>query len=57
VEPSDSSKAAIGAAAQQLIAAIDAKNVEDLERAGGEVEQACEQCHSQFWYPGDSRPK
>jgi hypothetical protein len=45
------------AAAQQLIAAIDAKNVEDLERAGGEVEQACEQCHSQFWYPGDSRPK
>lgn len=45
------------AAAQQLIAAIDARNVEDLERAGGEVEQACEQCHTQFWYPGDSRPK
>jgi hypothetical protein len=40
-----------------LIAAIDTKNVEALEQAGGEVEQACEQCHSQFWYPGDNRPK
>lgn len=44
-------------AAQSLIDAIDAKNVDQLEQAGGEVEQACEQCHSQFWYPGDSRPK
>lgn len=44
-------------AAQGLIAAIDTKNVEALEQAGGEVEQACEQCHSQFWYPGDNRPK
>lgn len=45
------------AAAQGLIAAINAKNVDALEQAGGEVEQACEQCHSQFWYPGDNRPK
>ena len=44
-------------AAQALLVAIDAKNVEELEKAGGEVEQACEQCHSQFWYPGDARPK
>ncbi|MGZ0079504.1 cytochrome c [Methylomonas sp. YC3] len=44
-------------AAQGLLVAIDAKNVEELEKAGGEVEQACEQCHSQFWYPGDARPK
>ncbi|MDX8130436.1 cytochrome c [Methylomonas sp. OY6] len=44
-------------AAQSLLVAIDAKNVEELEKAGGEVEQACEQCHSQFWYPGDARPK
>ncbi len=43
--------------AQGLLVAIDAKNVEELEIAGGEVEQACEQCHSQFWYPGDVRPK
>ncbi len=44
-------------AAQLLIAAIEQKNVEELERAGGEVERACEQCHSQFWYPGDKRPE
>jgi len=44
-------------AAQGLLTAIAAKNVEALENAGGVVEQACEQCHSQFWYPGDSRPK
>jgi len=44
-------------AAQGLLLAIEAKNVEELEKAGGEVEQACEQCHSQFWYPGDARPK
>lgn len=39
-----------------LIAAIDAKDVGALEKAGGLVEHACEQCHSQFWYPGDKRP-
>lgn len=44
-------------AALGLIRAIDAKNADELEKAGGEVEHACEQCHSQFWYPGDQRPK
>ncbi|WP_157197887.1 MULTISPECIES: cytochrome c [Methylomonas] len=44
-------------AALGLIRAIDAKNADALEKAGGEVEHACEQCHSQFWYPGDNRPK
>ena len=44
-------------AAQGLLVAIDAKNVQELEDAGGRVEQACEQCHSQFWYPGDNKPK
>lgn len=39
------------------IAAIDAKNVDELEKAGGIVDQACEQCHTQFWYPNDKRPK
>ncbi|WNB74440.1 cytochrome c [Methylomonas koyamae] len=44
-------------ASRQLLAAIDQQNADELERAGGVVEQACEQCHSQFWYPGDKRPK
>jgi cytochrome c556 len=44
-------------AMQQVIAAIDKKDVEEFEKAGGLVEHACEQCHSQFWYPNDQRPK
>jgi cytochrome c556 len=44
-------------AVQQVIAAIDKKDVEAFEQADGLVEQACEQCHSQFWYPGDQRPQ
>ncbi|GGY71722.1 hypothetical protein GCM10011613_15730 [Cellvibrio zantedeschiae] len=38
------------------ITAIDAKDVDALESVGGAIEHACEQCHSQFWYPGDKRP-
>jgi hypothetical protein len=36
--------------------AIEVKNVDRLEEAGGIIEHACEGCHSQFWYPGDERP-
>jgi cytochrome c556 len=43
-------------AAAEVIAAIDARDVDALEKAGGHVEHACEQCHSQFWYPNDSVP-
>jgi hypothetical protein len=44
-------------AALRLVAAIDRKSSDALLEAGSAVEQACEQCHSQFWYPGDQRPK
>jgi hypothetical protein len=44
-------------AALLLVAAIDRKNPDQLVEAGGAVERACEQCHSQFWYPNDKRPK
>jgi len=44
-------------AVQSVIAAIDKKNVEQLVETGGAVDQACEQCHAQFWYPNDQRPK
>jgi len=47
---------ALQAATQQAIAAIDAKNTEELVRAGGVIDQACEGCHAQFWYPSDKRP-
>jgi cytochrome c556 len=36
--------------------AIEAKNVDRLEEAGGIIEHTCEGCHSQFWYPGDKHP-
>lgn len=35
---------------------IEARDVEALEITGGIIDQACEQCHMQFWYPGDKRP-
>jgi len=38
-------------AAQQVVAAVDAKDAEALIRAGGVLDQACEACHATFWYP------
>lgn len=43
-------------ASQLLLKAIDAKNAEDLVQVGGLVDQVCEQCHKQFWYPNDKLP-
>lgn len=43
-------------AAQQAVAAIDAKNAEELVRVGGKIDQVCEECHKQFWYPNDKLP-
>jgi len=43
-------------AAQLAVVAIDAKNAEDLLKAGGVIDHVCEQCHKQFWYPQDKRP-
>jgi hypothetical protein len=47
---------ALHKAVAQAIVAIDAKNADELERAGGIIDQACEGCHVQFWYPNDKRP-
>ncbi len=43
-------------AVTQAIVAIDAKDVAALEATGGVIDQTCEACHMQFWYPGDKRP-
>lgn len=48
---------ALHRATSEVIAAIEAKDVDALEKAGGHIEHACEQCHSKFWYPGDRVPK
>ncbi len=33
------------------IAAIDARNPQALEDAGGKIDEACEACHQAYWYP------
>ncbi|MEI7839929.1 MAG: hypothetical protein WCJ11_05445 [Methylococcaceae bacterium] len=38
-------------AMQLVVNAIDKKDTEELIRTGGLVDQACENCHLQFWYP------
>lgn len=43
-------------ATQLAIKAIDSKDVAELEKVGGTIDQACEACHVQFWYPNDKRP-
>jgi hypothetical protein len=43
-------------AVTQAIIAIDAKDVAALEATGGAIDQVCEKCHAQFWYPGDKPP-
>lgn len=47
---------ALHSATKEAIAAIDAKNTEELVRIGGKIDQACESCHARFWYPGEKLP-
>ena len=35
--------------------AIDAKNVEGLSDAGGDIDEACESCHLVYWYPNEKK--
>lgn len=38
-------------AAMQAVAAIDARNLDKISEVGGTIDEACEGCHLQFWYP------
>ena len=40
----------------QAVAAIDAKNAEELVRVGAVIDHACESCHARFWYPNEKIP-
>ena len=44
--------AVLHATAMQAIGAIDARNIDAISEAGGAIDEACESCHLQFWYPG-----
>lgn len=37
--------------AMQAIQAVDAKSAEKLADVGGKLNEVCERCHAQFWYP------
>ena len=38
-------------AAMSALRAIDARNIDGISEAGGTIDEACESCHLQFWYP------
>ncbi|MCV2348299.1 hypothetical protein [Paucibacter sp. Y2R2-4] len=41
----------------QALAAIDARDAQRLFAIGERIDQACEQCHSRYWYPGAKTPQ
>ena len=43
------------AATMTALKAIDAKDVEGLSNAGGDIDEACESCHLVFWYPNEKK--
>jgi hypothetical protein len=47
---------ALHEAALGAIAAIDAKDATKLSDVGGAIDEACEQCHTTYWYPNQSTP-
>jgi hypothetical protein len=44
------------AAAQEALAAIEARNAQRLMDAGGSLDTACEACHLTYWYPTQKPP-
>jgi cytochrome c556 len=42
-------------AALIALKAIDARDVEGLSNAGGDIDEACESCHLVFWYPNEKK--
>ena len=56
-------RAPFNAFAQQLtdaallaLKAVDARDVDGIFEAGDEIDQACENCHLNYWYPGPNSP-
>jgi cytochrome c556 len=47
--------AGIRAAALIALKAIDARDVDGLSNAGGDIDEACESCHLVFWYPNEKK--
>jgi hypothetical protein len=43
--------AVLHATAMQAISAVDARDLDKISEVGGAIDEACESCHLQFWYP------
>jgi len=43
---------ALQATAASALKATEARDVDALLEAGGQIDEACEACHKKFWYPG-----
>ena len=41
--------------ALQALATVKAKNTDALFEVGGNLDKACENCHLEYWYPGDKK--
>ncbi len=52
----DAAARALQQAAAEAVVAIDAKDPVRLLAAGGKIDQACESCHSVYWYPNAKEP-
>src|SRR5215475_11091669 len=44
-------------ATMEAYKAIEAKDTEGLLNAGDGIDNACEKCHLQYWYPNEKRPE
>lgn len=40
----------------QVLDAIQARDVDKFQDAGGALQEACEECHKRFWYPNAEQP-
>jgi hypothetical protein len=47
---------ALHEAGMAAVAAADAKDAQKLFEVGEQIEQACENCHSHYWYPNEKIP-
>ena len=39
----------------EVLEVVKKKDVDALWQAGGDLDNACEACHLEYWYPGDRR--
>ena len=43
--------------ALETLEAVKKKDVDALFEAGSDLDEACEACHLEYWYPGDKAPR